>query len=439
MTATFSKNLGIFMAEQFRNAAATSNLYLSFGYSKPWINDYSPPQANTSETSYYETWKNLIGGKKINGSDIRHVVKRHDWTANTVYAAYDQSIDSLSLKDANTSMYVLTTDYNVYKCIANNNGQASTFKPTSTNPSAVFQTGDQYMWKYMYTLTDEEKLRFLTTDYMPVKTLYISDNSLQWLVQQDAVEGAINNIIVTNSGTGYTSNNISIAIKGDGLFANAYAVRNVTTSTIGSIVLDVKGSGYTYANATITSTRGAGATLRVAIDPPGGHGSDALSELGGSYVMINTKINGSEGGILPSTNDFRQISIIQDPTLYGTSNPTANQVFSQITTLSLGSGSSTDYIQDEIVYQGTDLPNATYKAVVVVWDSANSLLSINNVEGNPTSQLIIGNTSTASRYVSSINNPDLQPYSGYVLYKDNLNLIKRSEDQSEEYKIVLSF
>jgi hypothetical protein len=441
MTAIHSKDLDIYIAKHFRNAiSVSSNVYLAFGNSTPWVNESNPPNANSNIVTYYQTWKSMIGGKKINGSDIRHAIPRYNWTSNTTYFAYDDVYTVDYLLQSNSKFYVITDEFNVYKCIANNYGKASTYKPTSTNPASTFQTADQYTWKYMYTLTGEEQLRFTTGAFIPVKTLISDDNSLQWQVQEDAVFGALNNIIVTNVGTGYTSNNISVTIKGDGRFANAYAIRNVTTSTIQSIVIDTKGSGYTHATATITSSRGSGATVRVVIDPPGGHGSDSLHELGGSYLIINAKLDGTEDGKLPVVNDYRQISIIENPLVYGTTNVISNLAFSQVTTLTLGSGSTaTNYTQDEIVYQGSDLANATYKGVVTEWDSANSLLKITNVEGTPTAQLIIGNTSTTSRYVSSISDPDLEPYSGYVLYKDNIVAIERAEDQAEDFKIVLSF
>jgi hypothetical protein len=441
MASVYSKDLEVYVAKQFKDSVSgAANVYLTYGRISPWINESSPPQSTLSDNDFYAMWKNMIGGKKINGSDIRHVMHRNDWTANTVYYAYDHLTDSLTLKTANTPMYVITDEFNVYKCIANNYGKPSTYKPTATNPASVFQTADQYTWKYMYTLTGEEQLRFTTKDFIPVKTLGSDDNSLQWQVQQDAVFGAINSILVTSGGTGYTSNNISVTITGDGRFANAYAVRNVTTSRIQSIIIDNKGSGYTYANVSFKSSHGSSAAARVIIDPPGGHGSDALHELGGSYLMLNVKLDGTEDGKLPVVNDFRNISIIENPLIYGTSNAISNLAFAQVTTLSLGSGSTaTNYALDEIVYQGSDLANATYKGTVTQWDSANSLLRLINVEGALTSQLIIGNTSTSSRYVSSVTDPDLERYSGYILYKDNIVAIERAEDQSEDFKIVLSF
>lgn len=440
MSSTYSKDLEIYTAKQFKSSVTgTSNVYLTFGYNIPWDNDSNPPQANTSVNSLYETWKYMIGGKKIGGNDIRHVIPRFDWTSGNTYIAYDNLADSRTLKSSNSQFYVMTDAYNIYKCISNNYGGVSTSKPTSTGTNQ-FQTADQYIWKYMYTLTDEEKLRFMTNSFIPVKTLLEDDNSLQWQVQEDAIPGAIHSILIQNKGVGYTSNNISITIKGDGNFANAYAVRNVTTSQIDSIVIDNKGSGYTYANVSFKSSGGINATARAIISPLSGHGADPLSELGGSYLMINPSLNGTEGGVLTSKNDYRQIAIVSDPLVYGTTNVSSNLAVSQVTKISLSqSSSTTNYINDEIVYQGPDLGNATFRGVVTEWDSANSLLKLVNVQGVPVAQTVIGYTSATTRYFNAIQYPDLKPYTGDLLYKDNITAISRAEDQNEDFKIVLSF
>ena len=170
------------------------------------------------------------------------------------------------------------------------------------------------------------------------------------------------------------------------------------------------------------------------------HGVDALHELGGTDLLINVKLNGSENGTLVTQNDYRQIGLLYNPTVYNESNTMSNLVFSQVTTLSLAASTVTlNYIPDEIVYQGADFANATFKGVVAAWDSANSLIKLTNTEGNPTATLLTGITSTAERYVSSVVFPDCNPYSGYLLYKDNISVITRSEDQNEDFKIVLSF
>jgi hypothetical protein len=444
MASIYSKDLEVYTAKKFRTSVSTANVYLAFGHPQQWINEENPPQANTSDASVYDAWKEMIGGKRITGNDIRHAIPRHNWSANTVYYAYDQLTDSLTLKNANTKPYVMTDDFHVFKCISNNKGAVSTTKPTSTNPTTTFQTADKYIWKYMYTLTSEEQLRFMTKDFIPVKTLVSSDNSLQWQVQEDAVPGAIHNILVTNPGSGYTSNSISVTIKGDGQYANAYAVRNVTTNQIDSFVVDNKGSGYTYANISIKATKANYATGnaigRVIVSPPGGHGSDPVSELGGSYLMINVDLNGTEDEILTVANDYRQISIIENPYVYSTTKYISNLVFSQVTTISLSESSSTvQYSLDESVYQGKDIGNATFKGAVAAWDSTNNIIKLVKTEGTVTSDLLVGNTSTASRYVSAVRTPDLKPYSGHLLYKDNIPPISRAADQNENFKIILSF
>ena len=290
-------------------------------------------------------------------------------------------------------------------------------------------------------LTGEEQIRFTTTSFIPVKTLRENDNSLQWQVQQDAVAGEIYSILVTSNGSGYLYQNaVSVTITGDGQFANAYAVVNTQTEKIDSIVVDNYGSGYTKANVKISSTVGAGANARVIISPPGGHGYDALHELGGSYIIINPQLDGNENGILETRTNYRQISLLHDPVVFGTANISSNLTFSQMTVLTLSqSSSTTDYLVGELVYQGNTAPNATFSGVVAAWDSANSFLKLNNIQGSPTSSLITGNTSSATRYVSSILNPDLKPYTGHMLYKDNITKISRADDQNDDFKIILSF
>lgn len=437
MTSIFSKSLEIFNAKQFSESVSepsSSNVYLTFGKSTPWANDSAPPVANTSVASFNEVWDNLIGAKKITGNNIRHCIPRYNWTANTVYSAYDHMTTSTT----DQVFYVVTDQWNVYKCLGNNYGGMSTTKPSSINTTTDFQTDDGYIWKYMYTISAEERLRFVTSDYVPIRTLTVDNNSLQWQVQNNAISGAIHNIVLTNFGSGYTSNNISITISGDGQDANAYAIRNVTTNTISTIVVDNRGINYTYANVVITSASGANANARAIISPPGGHGSDPLVELGGSNLMLNVQIKSNENGKLPATNEYRQICMIEDPLVYGTSNTMSNTVVSQTTILTLN-GTSAEYVEDEYVYQGVSLANSTFSGKVIEWDSSNNKLRITNIRGTPTSELVIGTVSTAGRFLSSVTYPDMQPYTGKLLYIDNVTPISRTIDQTEDFKIILRF
>jgi hypothetical protein len=440
MASVYSENLRVYNAIQFKQSLVDpdpTNIYLTFGRATPWPNDAAPPQANSSITTYNDIWSNMIGAKLISGNDVRHAIPRYDWSANTSYIAYDHRITDLFLP--NTKFYVLTTDWNVYKCLSNNNSSISTVMPTQTQTNTPIEESDGYIWKYMYTLSEEERLRFMTDQYIPVQTLTLNNNRLQWLVQEDAISGSIDAIIITDTGINYTNtSNIIVTISGDGDGAEAIARLNTQSNTVSSIVMVDRGSGYTYANVAITGGGGSDATGVAVISPVGGHGSDPLRELGGSYLIINPRVRGTEDNVLPATNEFRHIALIQDPKLYSTSNIATGRVYSQVLTLTVSSGFD-DYQQDEIVYQGGSLALASFKGTVVKWDAGNNQVKLINTVGTPLSDVLTGNTSATSRVVESVTNKDLLDYSGYLLYVDYIQPITRSIDQTEDYKIVLNF
>jgi hypothetical protein len=442
MVSVFSENLRVYNAQQFRQSLLDpnpTNIYLTFGRSTPWSNDAAPPQANSSVTVFNDVWYRMLGAKQISGNDVRHAIPRNDWTANTSYDAYDHCTCSLMMYTPNVKFFVLTTDWNVYKCLGNNSGGLSTVMPTQLLTNTAVEESDGYIWKYMYTLTAEERIRFMTDSYIPVQTLPLDNNTLQWRVQEDAVDGSIEAIKITNAGTGYTnSSNLIVTVTGNGSGANAIARINSTSNTISSVVMVDKGRSYTFADVTISGGGGTNAAARVMISPPGGHGSDPLRELGGSYLIFNPRVRGLEEGKLAGVNDFRQIAIIQDPVEESTGNTATKSVYSQLLTLTVSSGSD-NYIHDEIVYQGGSISTASFTGIVIEWDSGNNQLKLSETTGTPTSATITGNTSATSRVVESVTDKELVSQSGQLLYIDYVQPIVRAVDQTEDYKIVFEF
>lgn len=442
MVCTTFNDLRVFAAQQLRESvfqeSSNSKLYLTFGKVESWANDSSPNVANTSVATVYEVWSNMIGGKRIVGSDISHAIPRIDWAANTVYYAYDNMNDDLH--NANNQFYVMNSNYDVYKCIANNYGANSTAEPTSVKPSSVSITSDGYIWKYMYSLSDADQLRYMTDEYIPVRTLTGDDGSVQWQVQSNAIDGGIHRILIEDGGSDYDSAaNITITISGDGSSATATASINTSTNTVNSVLITNPGSGYTYATVTITDAgSGSGANLRAIISPPGGHGSDPLYELGGKNLMFNVRVRYDEEGVLPITNDFRQVALIKDPYSYGTSNVATASAFLQAEAIIVqGTG---DYDQDEIVYQGASLAASTYSGRVLSWDSSNNKLLLINTKGNATaSRALIGSSSFTIRNISSVEYADFEKNTGKLLYINNISPVTRSEEQIENYQILVKF
>jgi hypothetical protein len=442
MTFTTFVDLRINNAEQLKEAVAepapNTKIFLTFGKVDAWPDETSPNVSNSSVATAYEIWSNMIGGKRVLGGDVMHVIPRFNWEANTVYTAYDHM--NTNLHDGNTCFYVLNSDFSVYKCIANNNGGMSTVEPSTFNTSSPVSASDGYVWKYMYSLNDSEKLRFTTTNYMPVKTLTLDDGSLQWDVQEQAAAGSIEAIFVTSGGQNYMNTaNISVTITGDGTLATAIPTLNTSSNTIESFIITNSGSDYTYADVEILdSSGGEAATARAIISPIGGHGSDPLYELGGKNLMFNIKLRYTEEGVLQASNDFRQISLLKDPYLRSTSNVASNATFNQAYTITaFGSG---DYNQDEYVYQGGSFATATFSGRVLVWESDTNTLLLINTKGEPTAaQSLIGTESFTVRSINSAVSGDIEKHSGRLLYVDNIKPITRSTDQIEDFRIVMKF
>lgn len=441
MVALRTKSIRTDSAEQFKEQVSESdptNLYIAIGKNTPWANgDLYPNTAIESINDQNAVWKNMIGGRKITGNDIAIVTKRFNWTANTVYTQYDDRANNL-LNDS-TQFYVLTDDYNVYKCLFNNNGANSTQKPTYTTFNNTSTESDGYIWKYMYTLNTNDRRRFLTDEWMPVKKITVDDASPQWGVQSAAVDGSIDVILVETGGSNYSNtSNASVIIYGDGSGATATAYLNTTSKSVDNVIVTSSGTGYTFANVTITGSSGVGANCHAIMGPILGHGSQPVYELGASTILINARINADEEGKIPVTNEFRQISIVKDPYIFGTVNTFSNVAFTQLTTLTV-SGSGPEYTNDEWVFQGTALTTATFAGRVFNWDTGNGRLQLTETFGVPTARNLNGATSGAARFVTQITNPDLKARSGQVLYIDNIEPVSRSLDQTEDLTIIVKF
>lgn len=221
MTAIITSKFRILNASDFRDTLETSkNHYLFVGRPREWTDDLSPPLPLDNLNDQNRAWESMMGMKKILESNASNALPRHNWdtTGDTIYAQYSDTdadlfnhptsaeVAAATLDGTYTagSFYVMTDEYHVFKCLSNNGGVKSTDKPLKPGNSVdIVETSDGYQWKYMYTISTGDALKFLTDAWMPVKTLAADDGSFQWLVQAGASNGVISNIHVTDAGLGY--------------------------------------------------------------------------------------------------------------------------------------------------------------------------------------------------------------------------------------------
>lgn len=428
MPAIVSSKFRIHNAEQFKESfseASNSVIYFYIGGPSPWVDDLSPPAITSTVSNVdFNPWTDMMAAKRIQTTDVSHATRRIDWTTGTVYPQYDNTTTIVGTDN----FYVMTDDYNVYKCIGNNNGAASTVKPTGTSTS-TFTTADAYVWKYMFTVTTADALKFLNATYIPVKLLTSNDGSAQWNVQQAAIDGAIHAIKVVSGGAGFTGTpTVTITGNGTGAVATATVVANAVTA----ITMSSVGSGYTTANVSITDGGGAGATARAIISPKGGHGSNPIEELGGYFIIVNSRLDGTESSTFTVGNEFRKIGLLRDPFTYGTSNYAYGSTYRQTFKYNL-SGVTGSFVRDQTVTVGSNT------ATIVEYDSSNSIVYTTQpypyVFANTSS--IVGPSGNAT--ISLVTTPGLQPYSGDVLYVEQRAPIQRAADQIEDVKLIVEF
>jgi len=183
MSAINCHKLNVAIARAFCQSISENSLYLTIGSSSSI--SASPTDRDTDSQAVFTS---LIGAKRLKKSDAICCTPRIDWVSGKWYPSYSSSDANMY---SSSSYYVLadTSAYNVYCCISGPSSSASVVKPTTTNPSINQNTGDNYTWKYLYTLSGDITNKFLTVDFLPVPYLPtapgVSDeNYPQYLVQQ---------------------------------------------------------------------------------------------------------------------------------------------------------------------------------------------------------------------------------------------------------------
>jgi len=200
ITNSFKLHLSNQFLESFTESANTIYyLFVSNHLEYPIDDNTIPVPLDNTKTVRRDITSNMIFGKRINISDATLMIKRSDWTANTVY---DKYLDNSDLYKKN---YYATANagsyYYVYKVLDNAGGAPSTVSPiSSTDESACnfITTGDGYKWKLMYKISSAQYDKFATPDYIPI---IASDT-----VKASAVDGALDVIDITFPGSGYITN-----------------------------------------------------------------------------------------------------------------------------------------------------------------------------------------------------------------------------------------
>ncbi len=516
MAAIITDQIRILNAKNFvAGVTSATNSYYSFiGLPNPtsiqsdWDTNPPPPRDSFDEENNY--WDTMIALKKINASDIRQVVQKRFWSSGTSYDMYrhDYSRSNTAKVSGSTNLYsatyyVVNSDYKVYICLQNGtdpdnlNGRPSLDEPTFTDlePRSAGTSGDGYVWKYLYTIKPTDIIKFESTDFIPVPANWETgiDNAE---VRDNAVDGSIKIVTVTNRGVGVGTANRTytrVPIRGDGTGAECTVVIN-NDQKVESITVSNQGSGYTYGNVDLVSgnvpigtTR---PTFNVIISPKGGHGRDIYRELGAYNVLMYSRIeNDVQNPDFITGNQIARVGVVENPESFGSTQVLALDKASAVYAVKLtGIGvESAVYSPDSFITQ-TVSTATTAVGKVISYDQITGVLKYwqdRSMSGfstvgvaitNPTfgfdqveftsspgtgGSLIVGGGSfpltidttftgistvinnrtyyLGQSFTSGLANPEVKKHSGNIIYVDNRPSITRSSNQKEDIKVILQF
>jgi hypothetical protein len=386
----------------------------------------------------------LQGVKRL--ANASFVIPTVEWAIGEIYEPWsDQDYDQ-------TNFYVVNADTNeVFICIAqgkDNQGDVVSTgieAPTAaaaSNIGRTFETSDGYQWRYMYKISNLDYATYRSNSFIPVKNVsevsFIPEENEQFDLQSNAIAGEIIRLEFDSAGN-FPSGAPTITIDGNGDSASFYAVLD------GDTLIDIRvdsdgngvalhGSGYDFASASLSY---GDVSLRPVLAPKGGLNSNPIESLKSRSLMLQLDIQADENGTLLTDNDFRQVVLLDGLQKYD-----SDGAFQGNTGIAMRGWNITDFglqlLQDEIIVGDTSGAVAKVFSHII----GSKLYYYQDEEtGFKSFQLnefVEGETSAEIARITSVINPDIDAYSGEILYINNVtNAVPRSADQTEDIRIVI--
>ena len=447
-------------------------------------------------------------GKKVTSDNVRRLVRKISWVRGTKYEMYrhDYNLNNTSpitgsarLYDSN--YYVMNSDFKVYICIDNGSsginttGNSSLDEPTFTDlePSKAGTSGDGYLWKYLFTVSPSDIIKFDSTDFISVSNDWSTSTDSQIVAVRDNGDSDINNnqikkIYIENQGTGYSNGTgQEVNILGDG--TGGKVVVDVVNGKVTNAVVSAGGKGYTYGMVDLGAIGNTSASTKASlipiIPPSKGHGHDIYKELGSDRVLVFARFDTSTTNDFPVNTSFSQIGILKNPTSIGSTSLFTDPTFSSVGALKLSTANGTPqigetisqvvtagtakgfvaaydvdtkvikFVQDrssflnQTSFDTTDYVGVSTFAKVHGFESNTNQINcgtsgfngsidtgFTGVSTNPTGTKLI---SLDTQFTQGVSNPEINKKSGDIVYLDNRPLITRNARQKEDVKIILEF
>ena len=513
MPAIVTDNIRLLNCNNFIDDVAQGGYYIFLGLPNAtsldtdWDTSQPSPTDNTLYLNSYRD--SILGVKKINTSDVIRVIPKLQWVTGRKYDMYrhDYSVYNLSAVASATRLYdaqyyVLNRDFRVYICLNNgstpanqNKGVISTQEPLHTDISPRKES-DGYVWKYLYTLSPADVLKFDSTNYISVPNDWTTTTNAEISrVRSNAFNGQVQTILIEKQAQyNYVGTLTGVPIKGDGFGGEASVVFDEESKPV-AVEVTAGGLEYTYATLDLDSVLpplgGEKAIFNVIIPPRGGHGADVYNELGATRVLVYSRIeNDATNPDFIVGNQFSRVGIIKNIKAFGTNSnfsqssgsgvyaakmntSTILEPLDSVITQSSSSGianlvsfdSTTQvlrYIQPRTNYVDTYAVGNIITIDYQYADSSSGIQTATNYDQNEfdnSTNFVIGSNSypidisfngssttvgsveyyLGQEFTSGLSSPDINNKSGEILYVDNRASVTRASQQREDIKIILEF
>ena len=519
MSAIVTDQFRILNASNFVDSVeSTSNSYYitvglpnptTVGYGRTVAWNTNPPSPIDSVAYNNHAGDVVLYGKKVTSANVRRLVRRIDWVAGSRYEMYrdDYSItnpapitNASRLYDAN--YYVMNEDYRVYICIENGSsgsnpkGNVSQDQPkfTDLEPTRAGDSGDGYIWKYLFTIPPSDIIKFDSTEYLTVPNDWQTSTESQIRSIRESADSSVNEnqiktVYIEAAGKNYANGlGQEFDIIGDGTGGKVRV--DVEGGEITNTVVTSGGKDYSYALVDLGSinsnSTGTPAHLIPVIPPSKGHGFDVYTELGTDKVLVYARFDDSTKDF-PVDTSFAQVGIVKNPTKVGTSDVYQENTFSGLSSFKFSTITGTPKVGEkieQIVANGTGkafgyVASYDIETKVLKYFRDRSLFYNQTVfnqrdyagistNGRPydfesSSNVISGNSSNFSAaidtafagittnptgtklinlgvdFTSGMAVPEINKGSGELIYLDNRSSIARNARQKEDLKIILEF
>lgn len=330
--------------------------------------------------------------------------------------------------------YVVTEDLNVFLCLNNANLSLSTVKPTLVDSnlpdSGIPALSDGYVWKYVYTIPQQDAEKFMTPNWIPVKNYNEDDTSLNWQVQYNSYENNRKHGRDIPYSLNASALMLKVRVSGNeggqiidsndyrkiSLISNPVANKSVFKAAGGSSTTLILNSSHDLTNNSAVWYPSVGKKIIIIAGPNRGEIRE-ISNLNGTVVTV------SEPWLTPITTE----------STYGI---LLSSVVSNLTTILPLSSVYGYFVEDEIVQNNSN----TAIGKIVYFDPINNYLYLSEVSGTfLTNQTITQGSNNA--VISSnpiLPDADLNSWCS-VLFTENRKKITRYTDQIEDIKIIIQF